>query len=494
MTKKLKSGTPFVYDENDRVVGIRDPHTGTDTDLVTATRGPGGVVRNSLGELVWRPGWNQLVRQHPQLVAHTVNRDGVTQYTSAAFTGGGSAAVAFGATDPATGLPMLQLNMPAGGAGQWQSVTWEDIEPVQMTPRDAWIVTVFVPLDVKDARVELTMSPDQTVGSNWRRFSWRGAQLARLARGWNVLICLNEETEVNGTTYDTLGTTPYPVYEISGTVSPEMAVRSISVRAMKWYAPVEEISIYVGSVHIAREGWCTAAMMWGADDVPQSFIDRALPIIESYGWRATFNSTSAMRSTVTTHASIEALRGLSARGHEIWAHTRAHENMVEAVDKAPALNSAANFFRANGLPSAAHYMAWPFGAYNADAILAAKAAGYKIARAIDGSSTPWLAALNPYAYPAFSPELENPWQTDAAINGMVLRGQSMFTYMHNTIAGGAGINAYPGASQHYEDHLRRWCELVASHEDAGRCAVLTGTEYFHACGIDPVTMPFYEPI
>ena len=42
MTKKLKSGTPFVYDENDRVVGIRDPHTGTDTDLVTAVMGPGG--------------------------------------------------------------------------------------------------------------------------------------------------------------------------------------------------------------------------------------------------------------------------------------------------------------------------------------------------------------------------------------------------------------------------------------------------------------------
>ena len=45
MTKKLKSGTPFVYDENDRVVGIRDPHTGTDTDLVTAVTGPGGGNR-----------------------------------------------------------------------------------------------------------------------------------------------------------------------------------------------------------------------------------------------------------------------------------------------------------------------------------------------------------------------------------------------------------------------------------------------------------------
>ena len=44
MTKKLKSGTPFVYDENDRVVGIRDPHTGTDTDLVTSVTSPGGGV------------------------------------------------------------------------------------------------------------------------------------------------------------------------------------------------------------------------------------------------------------------------------------------------------------------------------------------------------------------------------------------------------------------------------------------------------------------
>lgn len=49
MTKKLKSGTPFVYDENDRVVGIRDPHTGTDTDLVTALTSPGGVVRLAAG-------------------------------------------------------------------------------------------------------------------------------------------------------------------------------------------------------------------------------------------------------------------------------------------------------------------------------------------------------------------------------------------------------------------------------------------------------------
>jgi len=57
MTKKLKSGTPFVYDENDRVVGIRDPHTGTDTDLVTVVTGPGGGNRipGRFDPLVTRP-------------------------------------------------------------------------------------------------------------------------------------------------------------------------------------------------------------------------------------------------------------------------------------------------------------------------------------------------------------------------------------------------------------------------------------------------------
>ena len=84
-------------------------------------------------------------------------------------------------------------------------------------------------------------------------------------------------------------------------------------------------------------------------------------------------------------------------------------------------------------------MAWPFGAYNADAIAAAKAAGYKISRAIVGASNPWLPALNPYTYPAYTPEVQNPWQADAQINGTILRGQSMFTYMHETIAGGASL-------------------------------------------------------
>lgn len=87
MTKKLKSGTPFVYDENDRVVGIRDPHTGTDTDLVTAVTSPGGGMRIGGRELAYKgsPQWRKL----PNSVKETGEKvtdfgfDGATISTSA---------------------------------------------------------------------------------------------------------------------------------------------------------------------------------------------------------------------------------------------------------------------------------------------------------------------------------------------------------------------------------------------------------------------------
>ena len=108
MTKKLKSGTPFVYDENDRVVGIRDPHTGTDTDLVTAVMGPGGVVRNSLGDVIWKPGWNQMLNVLPTPVATVADFASAPRYSDTTNSGGGASIVDTERTDPCTGLPTLK--------------------------------------------------------------------------------------------------------------------------------------------------------------------------------------------------------------------------------------------------------------------------------------------------------------------------------------------------------------------------------------------------
>ena len=89
------------------------------------------------------------------------------------------------------------------------------------------------------------------------------------------------------------------------------------------------------------------------------------------------------------------------------------------------------------------------------------------------------------ALPSINLETSNPWHADAHLNGAILRGQMIIPYLHATIAGGSGVESYPASSQHYADHLSRWCDLVATHEDAGRVVCMTVTEYFRAVGLPP---------
>lgn len=467
---------------------------GKSLGLVRATTSPGGVVRNSLGELIWRPGWNQFVNALPQTVLRVADQEGAPLYTSVSYTGLGASEVDLDMADPATALPMLKLVMPAGGANQYQSVKWEDIEPIEMAAGDVWIVTAYVPRDISDAAVGLLLSPDASVGSRYRLFTWMGTQPGRLSRGWNVLICLNEELRIDGTTYGVVGTTPQLGWEAYGSAAtPGMAVRSITVRAAKTAAPAEPVPIHIGSVSIARAGWCKGSVIWGADDIWQSFADIAIPIIESYGWKTTLSPVSSRPVASTNFAPVGVVRELAQNGHEIWGHTRTHANMSTEVNKDRELIPSAQFWRANGIPSAAEYLSWPFGAFSESAIASAKSAGYKFARGVYGSSTPWIPALNRYTYPAIGIEtFTNSWQADALLHGAILRGQATFTYIHEAVAGGAGLDVRPGDSQFYGDHLRRWCDLVASHEQAGRCIVTTAADYFRLCGIDPADPNFAE--
>ena len=58
-----------IYDDGVKTEGRR-------RKPVFAETGPGGVVRNSLGEIVWRPGWNQLLNVMPTTVATVADRAG----------------------------------------------------------------------------------------------------------------------------------------------------------------------------------------------------------------------------------------------------------------------------------------------------------------------------------------------------------------------------------------------------------------------------------
>lgn len=461
---------------------------------VRAVSGPGGVVRNSLGELVWRAGWNQLLQVQPTTVATVADRAGDPRYSKTTNNGGGTSVVDKLRSDPCTGLPTLKMTCP-GAAAQYQNVTWESLPPIEMGDNDVWLVSVYCPPRGVDAVVNIFLVPTDThTGANYRRMQCQTGHGARLAPGWNIIALLNNEKRINSTTYGVVGTNQYSDWGDEGTSSKGQATKCIHVQVGLLTPQESPVDFWVGSVHRAPAGWCKSAIMLGADDIPKGWEEYGIPIIESYGWRTTLNPSSTYTDPLyTTYMNLDVIRDLSNRGHEVWGHSRMHDNLETAEDKITPLKAARDFWAGQGFGVAAQYMSWPFGAYNAEAITAAKTLGYRASRATVGCGTAWVPALNPFALPAWTFEgTTNPWQSDAQINGTILRGQSMMAIGHNTIAGGNGLNSRPAELQHYADHLRRWCDLIASHVDAGRAVVVTPSEYFRLCGLDMQTAAFVE--
>jgi len=488
-----------------QVLADRDPATGEVSTIgtgrdplgapVVAVTSPGGVVRNSLGEIVWRPGWNQLLNVMPTTVATVADRAGDPRYSTATNNGGGTSEIDKGRTDPCTGLPTLKMTCPAGAATQYQNVTWDNLTPIEMGDDDVWLFSVYCPPRGAGAIVNVFLCPTSTyTGASYRRMQCPTTHGARLAPGWNVIAFLNNEVRISSTTYGVRGTNQYADWEHVGSAAKDQQTQCIRVQVGMTSAPEAPTDFWVGSVHRAPAGWCKSAIMWGADDIPNGWGDYGIPIIESYGWRTTLNPSSAYTDPLyTTHMNLDVIRQLSDRGHEVWGHARIHDNMEDAIDKVTPLKAARDFWASQGFGVAAQFMSWPFGAYDAAAVSAAKALGYRASRATVGCGTAWAPTLNPYQLPGWTFEgTTNPWQSDAQIHGTILRGQSMMAYGHNTIPGGAGLNTRPAELQHYADHLRRWCDLVAEHESAGRCVVVTPSEYFQLCGLDMHTATFVE--
>ena len=257
-----------------------------------------------------------------------------------------------------------------------------------------------------------------------------------------------------------------------------------------------ETIVYLGGIFTAPSGWAKGAVLWMADDVPKSFYDLAIPVIESYGWKCALSVVSTYASDPgATYMSLDNVRTAQDNGHEIWSHLRRHEDMtaITTDEKTRALKNAAQYWKTAGIDTAAKFMAWPFGHYDSESITLAKAQYYKLGASIHGDGiNPLIAGCNPFTLNRFSPEMSNSWQGDAMINGTALRGQALMMYMHGAIAGGAGIDTYPGSTSFYVDHLKRWCDLAASLEDQGKLVVTTPLEYFRMCGINPETHQFAE--
>lgn len=492
MTKKLKSGTPFVYDENDRVVGIRDPHTGTDTDLVTATRGPGGVVRNSLGELLWRQGKNLLVKQMPTRLAAPYNRWGAPTYSAKFEQAGGTIEPDLDMTCPISALPMAKITIPAGtsGVGGSQQIRYWDIpNPPEMDEDTVWMLPIRMPHGAGNFQVQMLVSHGSTIGvpNNWRQINFTSTEIPG---GLYIITFLNREIRVNASTFGVVGTTERNIEwtEQDGT-SWDLPARSITVRVSRTTNQPDALVCGMGSLSYARKGWAMGAVMWSADDIPVSIRDYMLPVLEEYGLSFTGNVTSSYAGDLETRMShADVMRMIGNRG-EVWGHARMHENLrdVSEAECIQALKQSRDYWLARGIPEAAYLMAYPFGAYNDAVIARMRALGYRMARATRGDTwNPIAPGINPYALPSYNPEGKQKWQPLSMINRAKKTGLGLSIYTHNCVPGGTGLNEPPSSTEFYQDHLRDWCESHAKGIQEGTLIDCLHTEWFKACGIDPL--------
>jgi len=473
-----------------------------------------GVVNLMAGEVAldqpWWPGRNQLINEYPLAVGIAYNRDGALHTGNANVpapvvspSGGGTMVVDLDVNCPITSGPAMKIVLPAGAATQYQKINYWDIPvPVEYGADGTWLIPLYIPIDTQldgsgnpIVRLQVQVSDKSSVsGTDYRSYNFDPAMLHR---GWNILQCLNNEVKITSGQYGVLGTTYGSAWsENSAVGGPDMVVRSVTIRVLATVAPTLPTPVWLGNVSAARPGWATSAIMWSADDVPQSFYEYALPILEEFGFGWTGNCVNTYANDTILGLkeimTMDQIRDALSRGHEIWGHANRHDRMSEGTEaeRTRALKASRDFWRARGITTAAHCMAYPFGAFDQQSVDIAKSLGYRLIRATHGLAfSPLTPGLNPYYLPAFTTETTNSWWVDAGLNGMIKRGQACFTYMHNCYPGGAGINTAPAETSFYADHLRRWCELVAGYEQQGRVVCPTASQFFKLTGFDPMRDP-----
>lgn len=426
---------------------------------------------------------NSLLKIIPTKVAIPFDHDQIANYTSSLWPSC-TLEVDESRVCPASGQPSARLTVVAGETRN-NEIRWFNLgTPFEMGDDDVFLIPIFCPQTISSGWVYLRLRAGPV--GNEPDFRTIGAPASHMRQGWNVLVLKNTEVVVGTSEYGNTNGTSVSTYNAWTTggagLSESETIRSITLLI----GGVGGVDWGIGGVYRAPKGWCKAAVMWGADDVPLSFYDLAMPILESYGWKVTLNHSVHLFND-PVYAPIERMVDANKRGHEIWGHTLTHPTMtaVSVSEQARQLEQSRVFWTSRGMASAAKCMAWPANAYNDETLASAVAAGVKVARAAAGVHfQSWIPATGLLCLPSLQVETSNPWHVDAVLNGVCLRGQAVITYMHNTVAGGNGLTSYPAANSHYADHLRRWCDLVASHVAEDRAQVFTMSEYFQAVGID----------
>ena len=344
-------GSMWIVDAQGRKVMSGVP---ADQKALGATISDGGVGKLMAGDIAldqpWWPGRNQLINEYPRPVGIAYNRDGALHTGNANVpapvvspSGGGTMAVDLDVNCPITGGPAMKIVLPAGAATQYQKVNYWDIPvPVEYGADGTWLIPLYIPLDTQldgsgnpIVRLQVQVSDKSSVsGTDYRSYNFDPAMLHR---GWNILQCLNNEIKIASAQYGVVGTTYGSAWSENAAVGgPEMVVRSVTLRVLAIAAPTLPTPVWLGNVSVARPGWATAAIMWSADDVPQSFYERALPILEEFGFGWTGNCVNTYANDTILGLkeimTMDQIRDALSRGHEIWSHTHRHDRMSEGIE------------------------------------------------------------------------------------------------------------------------------------------------------------------
>lgn len=459
------------------VVGI----TGT-SDVASIENRVANVVPQRLKSIS-----NNLVSIQPTRVCTPVNAVGAAGYTST-LTGGATIAVDVENTDPLSGLGTAKLVM-GGGDSSVQTVQFDSLPNGGVDPTTAgiWIVPVWLDEDysVTDGSVSVALRFSHLTtptGSDYRTYGWFSGSLHS---GWNILMCRNEEVSIGNAQYGVVGHMPLNTGQVwtegGGATTSSSVYLSARVRV---YAPGR--TVHVGGIYLAHQNWATGIVCWGFDDCLDTVRTLALPVIESFGWKASIFSTVHNATNYASYMSLSALRTAQSAGHDVISHTLSHYDMTTGTqqEKDRQARETRSFWKSNGFPTAGEFGSFPFLTHNKTAMSTMSDAGYKAVRAGAGRFlSPAAPLCSPFNLPAFSIEPSNSWHVDALLNGAIARRQVAFAYGHAPIVGGSGIDTSPGATQFYLDHLTRWCQLVQAKEAAGECRVMTFSEALMSLGL-----------
>lgn len=434
---------------------------------------------------------NRTIVIPPTLRCRPYEFDGTTKYSAVSAT----VSIDYDRTDPATGLPMAKITIPAGDTA-YHSIDYYDMAvPWYMGPDDVWLISNYTTLKSADLQIQLLYSDDASIsGTDYRLYSFTGTGL--IQTGYNILSMLQHEVALGGTEYGKVGTTSNNAWQDNNGKNPGTKVRSIRLRVKLVNASATPTEIFLGSIYTAPAGWAKSIVMWMADDVPSSFVDIAGPIIESYGWKFCLAVVTNYANALSgIYLPTDRVLDVHRKGHVIVNHMRQHENMDTALtaDKDRALRVSARFWQGLGLRSAHRLLAWPFGAFDAESIALARQYGFVNGFATNGiGPNPLAPGINPFAISRFGVEIPNSWRVDSEITGAIKRGQGIITYGHSVVQGGADTDTYPGAVSFYSEHLRRWCELIKEQEEAGNCYVMDIHSGFAQYGINLYDNAFAE--